>query len=989
MEAKFGGKLHQFFGPVAPDLKAMGKRSVEWDLNDWKWDGDLFVAAPLNSAPSDCRSKQFFSAGSEIPVYNGASNSFSSGSDGIERERTELEKRRRVVEVETEQVNEECGSLNLKLGGQVYHVTEGDVDKSEGKSGKKTKISGVPTSRAVCQVEDCKADLSNAKDYHRRHKVCDVHSKATKALVGNVMQRFCQQCSRFHVLEEFDEGKRSCRRRLAGHNKRRRKTHPENVVNAATLNDERGSNYLLISLLKILSNIHSNGSDQTENQGLLSHLLRNLANLAGTTGERSPATLLPVSQDLQNVDKSLETEKNLGRNAGQGVIESASDLTQKRLLADNSQGGITDNASALIKKASNSIKANASDTPAERIKLSNIDLNNVYDDSQDCMDGLEDTVAPENTGNVSPSSSFWLYKDSQNSFPTQNSGNSGSTSSQSPSTSSGDEQSRTDRIVFKLFGKDPSDFPLVVRKQILDWLSNSPTEIESYIRPGCVILTIYLRMDNSMWEELYCDLSSSLRRLLDSANDSFWKTGWIYSRVQNQISFVYDGQVVLDTPSHLNYHQSCRISSISPIAVCASESVQFFVKGFNFSLVTSRLLCTIDGKYLAQENCGARTGGAESFAEHDEIQSLNFSCTMPNIVGRGFIEVEDHGLSSSFFPFIVAEKDVCLEICTLESIIGITDRDTNKIDARNQALEFIHEMGWLLQRSRLKCRLGESSFKVDLFPFKRFRWLIEFSIDHDWCAVVEKLLSIFLNGTIDPGKHTSILLALLDIGLLHQAVRRNSKSMVEFLLEYRPSESLYKTGPKLNQADKEGQYLFRPDSIGPGGLTPLHIAACLDGRENVLDVLTEDPKSVGINAWKNAKDSTGLTPHDYACFRGHYSYIHLVQRKLKKKLLNSHIVVDIPDNTVPTKQKIENTSKLGKSGVAFETERPRSCSECEQKMRGYGSWRSSVRIYKPAMLSMVAIAAVCVCAALLFKSSPEVHPCFHPFRWELLKYGSE
>jgi len=61
---------------------------------------------------------------------------------------------------------------------------------------------------------------------------------------------------RFHVLQEFDEGKRSCRRRLAGHNKRRRKTHPENLVNEGSLNDEKGSSYLLISLLRILSNLH-------------------------------------------------------------------------------------------------------------------------------------------------------------------------------------------------------------------------------------------------------------------------------------------------------------------------------------------------------------------------------------------------------------------------------------------------------------------------------------------------------------------------------------------------------------------------------------------------------------------------------------------------------------------------------------------------------------------------------------------------------------
>lgn len=61
---------------------------------------------------------------------------------------------------------------------------------------------------------------------------------------------------RFHVLKEFDEGKRSCRRRLAGHNKRRRKTLPDAAVNAGSLNDEIGSSYLLISLLRILSNMH-------------------------------------------------------------------------------------------------------------------------------------------------------------------------------------------------------------------------------------------------------------------------------------------------------------------------------------------------------------------------------------------------------------------------------------------------------------------------------------------------------------------------------------------------------------------------------------------------------------------------------------------------------------------------------------------------------------------------------------------------------------
>ncbi|XP_020540121.1 squamosa promoter-binding protein 1 [Jatropha curcas] len=85
-----------------------------------------------------------------------------------------------------------------------------------------------------CQAEKCTADLTYAKPYHKRHKVCEYHSKAQIVVVDGIRQRFCQQCSRFHELSEFDETKRSCRRRLAGHNERRRKTHTENSIHKGT-----------------------------------------------------------------------------------------------------------------------------------------------------------------------------------------------------------------------------------------------------------------------------------------------------------------------------------------------------------------------------------------------------------------------------------------------------------------------------------------------------------------------------------------------------------------------------------------------------------------------------------------------------------------------------------------------------------------------------------------------------------------------------------
>ncbi|KAL8549320.1 hypothetical protein ACS0TY_008243 [Phlomoides rotata] len=132
--------------------------------------------------------------------------------DEVMLQNRDLEKRRRVVEVENENLNEEGGSLNLQLGRQESLIELNDFD---GKSGKKTKIGGVQSSRAVCQVKDCKADLSTAKDYHRRHKFESSCSYGFSYLLV-VLIFSC----RFHVLQEFDEGKRSCRMLLAGHNKR-------------------------------------------------------------------------------------------------------------------------------------------------------------------------------------------------------------------------------------------------------------------------------------------------------------------------------------------------------------------------------------------------------------------------------------------------------------------------------------------------------------------------------------------------------------------------------------------------------------------------------------------------------------------------------------------------------------------------------------------------------------------------------------------------
>ncbi|KAK8508042.1 hypothetical protein V6N13_055501 [Hibiscus sabdariffa] len=132
--------------------------------------------------------------------------------------------------------SQESSLIDLKLGRLTDYK-----DAHDGKFSKETSVVSpvqpafVPkkarmTSSSLshtpcCQVYGCNKDLSSSKDYHKRHKVCEAHSKTAKVIVNGIEQRFCQQCSRFHLLAEFDDGKRSCRKRLAGHNERRRKLH--------------------------------------------------------------------------------------------------------------------------------------------------------------------------------------------------------------------------------------------------------------------------------------------------------------------------------------------------------------------------------------------------------------------------------------------------------------------------------------------------------------------------------------------------------------------------------------------------------------------------------------------------------------------------------------------------------------------------------------------------------------------------------------------
>ncbi|PSC71709.1 squamosa promoter-binding 9 [Micractinium conductrix] len=74
----------------------------------------------------------------------------------------------------------------------------------------------------LCQVADCGAELVGTGGFYRRYRVCKSHSQSPSLLVAGIQQRFCQQCARFHPIEDFEPERRSCKAALERHRSKRR-----------------------------------------------------------------------------------------------------------------------------------------------------------------------------------------------------------------------------------------------------------------------------------------------------------------------------------------------------------------------------------------------------------------------------------------------------------------------------------------------------------------------------------------------------------------------------------------------------------------------------------------------------------------------------------------------------------------------------------------------------------------------------------------------
>uniref|UniRef100_A0A830CKD0 Squamosa promoter-binding-like protein 14 n=1 Tax=Phtheirospermum japonicum TaxID=374723 RepID=A0A830CKD0_9LAMI len=857
--------------PLHPSSFAHPNNPDSWNPKSWNWDSSRFVAKPSDQCD------------------------------------------------QVQNINENHG---LKLGGGDGNGNGGGLSsvgpQPVSRPNKRVR-SGSPGGTAnypMCQVDDCEEDLSRAKDYHRRHKVCEVHSKAGKVLVGKQMQRFCQQCSRFHHLSEFDEGKRSCRRRLAGHNRRRRKTQPDETTPPRSLapgsRDNNVTSNDIINLLAVLSCAQGNTEDTS---GKLSsipskdQLIQILSKLNSLPLPENPNTSVPSltsseNQKAKNVNASSpstmdflgvlsKSPKSPFTDASENHSESSDSEKSKSPFVDREA---SPNLPLQLFSPSpedyRSMKLTSSGSSNNPSPMSSPPIMHDLFPMRALRETMKDVRFSSNSegeiGYVKSgasngcSTSLQLFggsiqvnenNGSNQSSPYRAGYTSSSGSDHSPSSLNSDAQ-------------DPSHIPGSLRTQIYNWLSNSPSEMESYIRPGCIVLSVYLSMPSCSWDQLEKNILNHVKSLVKDIDVDFWG----------------NGRFLVHTDRQMVSHKE------------GSSDDQITLNGFKVNRAAS------------------------------------------GVIGRFFIEVENKSRTTSF-PVIIADNTICQELRLLEPEINSTTEACESIK------HFLNELGWLFQRKHNSFLFGTPDYKLT-----RFKFLLIFSIEHDFCALVKTLLDILVELNVGrEGLVKESLEMLSEIQLLNRAVKRRCRGMIDLLVTYSVID--------FNDSNSEN-FIFVPDMAGPGGVKPLHLAACTSASDDM----------VGLRSWNSVLDANGLSPYAYALMRNNHSYNDLVARKLADKE-NCQISVPIKDEI----DQFQVEMDTDKTSISVLNKRQKSCSRCaviaergysKQYMRG-----SKGLLQRPYIHSMLVVAAVCVCVCLLIRGHPHIG-CHLPFAWENLGYGA-
>ncbi|WIA40659.1 hypothetical protein OEZ86_004365 [Tetradesmus obliquus] len=719
-----------------------------WELEDWNWDPINILAEPKGASSPARRTCQ-----------------------ALKRHKAD----HRLAEQQQQQQQQQHAAAAAAAAAMTAEI--------EAAANAAALAAGVPVlpgpdeggeQKLVCQVPGCGRDLAGLKEYHQRYRICDVHIKLPQVMKDGRLQRFCQQCGRFHDLAAFDGNRKSCREQLQKHNARRRRR--------AALEQNMS---LADSLLSAVD-------DKSDVGKLLQGLLSN-----------------PFQLQALRVLLGVQTHPALPQPAGQPA-EHVPQL------------------------------AAAGAVPADAAAAANAPT---YEIARDIMDG---------SGAFAPAF---------------------------------ESEHRVLRLSAKLFNVTPAELPPDVRGALTGWLGAAPAAMEGYMRPGCVLLNLHITLDSRAYEEaLATGMHRLLGHLLSEASHAFWRSSAYLLQLLDTVAVVSRGSLVsleVMGPQTLAAHKLPHNVSVSPLAVVAGEAASLTLTGSHISAADASLVVKGGGRLLhlagvgathssSRGCCGSKPAGnaaAEGCAAagcgHGQQQgeeAVGCSLAVPGgVPGQVlWVEVARGAFLSQPRPvLVVADPLLAQEVCALQALEGSV-LSSSQVDA------LLLDLGLVLRHISSSSGASTAPAAAGIGHAaiaEKARRLIAFACDQGWVAVASAVLP--LASACGTCAH-DIVAAIHDstaqdgLSLLHRAVRSGSPRLVAGLLAW----------------GHDHAYTWRVASGGPGGVSPLHLAALLEGDSSVALMLLDAAAAEGEgggSAFTDAAAADGVTPFQLAFQMGHYS----------------------------------------------------------------------------------------------------------------------
>ncbi|KAL3133811.1 hypothetical protein ABBQ32_008285 [Trebouxia sp. C0010 RCD-2024] len=521
------------------DLLLEGDDST-WRMSDWQWDSRAFIAAPKQpkekqqEAVSSCKKRK-------TGTVTGLCDLSARPCGGCKAAELEPLKFEFIQRADNSAGSSNCtkehtGRPLVKMFETLQHSSPSSMAEA---------VMLVPGPEGSCQADACNSDMTEQSVWHQKSRICAKHMSGMFLKQGKP-QQFCQQCGRSHNLDAFDKGRRSCRTQLAKHAARRRKrsasainkqqTASEAQVKVASIPVPTGCKAAASiaalagssdAWLQTLCNHHpasdnpshaqpldpnfrhSSGSDQslsnstsfarnrerlrTEEHSTLALYDPPVVYATSTeTFGRSPNEVTPGAE--QPMCPSLWPPDPVTAAAGLASAtqdDPLQDVLSWQLppLEENCRPPMSDFDQALAFMQANS--ASASPHPAAAFAL--LQQQQQQQPARHLL-ARPITTPPPACSAALPNlhidrpadSQVGVTPNSPQALPVYQSMPAAAQRQQQPYAAS----NAALRMSVKLFNCTPAQLPSTLHESVTGWLGSTPAEVEGYIRPGCVHLTV-------------------------------------------------------------------------------------------------------------------------------------------------------------------------------------------------------------------------------------------------------------------------------------------------------------------------------------------------------------------------------------------------------------------------------------------------------------------------------------------------------------------